>query len=409
MPNTSNASVPLGPTANNTGSHRIAAIDWMRGFVMILMAIDHASMMWNIGRLNGDSAYLPSVDLATALWVPGTLLDQAQFYTRWITHLCAPTFLFLSGTSLAMSFEKRRAEGMPEHELDRHLLIRAAIILACEGFLSLMAGTGYLTLQVLFAISISMVAMIFLRRLSTPALLLLGLGWLVGSEWVLGALFPVVTNFSDGAALNAYSIPTLLLFVAGHSKSIIVLYPMTHWLAMMLIGWAFGRFLLERPANDVGRQQTEKLLLWSGLASLLICTLVRSLHSYGNMGLLRDDTSLVQWLHMSKYPPSLSYSLMELGIMALLLLLCMRRERTMKQAPSHGNPLLVFGQTALFFYMLHFIVLAAGLAVFGGGSMTHGLLETYGAAAVTLILLYPVCIGFRALKRRYPKSFLQYI
>ena len=95
--------------------------------------------------------------------------------------------------------------------------------------------------------------------------------------------------------------------------------------------------------------------------------------------------------------------------MALLLLLCMRRERTMKQAPSHGNPLLVFGQTALFFYMLHFIVLAAGLAVFGGGSMTHGLPETYGAAAVTLILLYPVCIGFRALKRRYPKSFLQYI
>ena len=347
----------------------------MRGFVMILMAIDHASMMWNVGRLNGDSAYLPSVDLATALWIPGTLLDPAQFYTRWITHLCAPTFLFLSGTSLAMSFEKRRAEGMPEHELDRHLLIRAAIILACEGLLSLMAGAGYLTLQVLFAISMSMVAMVFLRRLSSRALLLLGLGWLVGSELVLGAFFPIVTDFSDGAALNAYTIPTLFFFVAGRSESIIVLYPMTHWLAMMLIGWAFGRFLLERPANDLGRQQTEKLLLWSGLASLLICTLVRSLNSYGNMGLLRDDTSLVQWLHMSKYPPALSYSLMELGIMAFLLFLFMRLERTMKQAPRSGNPLLVFGQTALFFYMLHFIVLAAGLTVFGAGSMTHGLAE----------------------------------
>ena len=111
-------------------SPRLAAIDWMRGFVMILMAIDHASEMWNAGRLRADSAYLPNLDLTGPLWVPGSPLDEAQFYTRWITHLCAPTFLFLSGTSLAMSFEKRRARGMAESELDRHLLIRAVIAMA---------------------------------------------------------------------------------------------------------------------------------------------------------------------------------------------------------------------------------------------------------------------------------------
>ena len=63
----------------------------MRGFVMILMAIDHASQTWNAGRLSADSAYLPSFDGTGPMWIPGSPLDEAQFYTRWITHLCAPT------------------------------------------------------------------------------------------------------------------------------------------------------------------------------------------------------------------------------------------------------------------------------------------------------------------------------
>jgi len=114
-------------------SKRIAAIDWMRGLVMILMAIDHASLMWNGGRVASDSAYLLDPESGGPLWIAGSPLDTFQFYTRWITHICAPTFLFLSGTSLAMSFEKRRANGMPEFDLDKHLLIRAVVILACEG------------------------------------------------------------------------------------------------------------------------------------------------------------------------------------------------------------------------------------------------------------------------------------
>ena len=141
-------------------SGRIAAIDWMRGFVMVLMAVDHASQMYNGGRVSADSAYLLDFETGGPAWIPGTILDNAQFYTRWITHLCAPTFLFLSGTSLAMSFEKRRAEGMSESALDKHLLIRAGFVLAFEGVLSLLAGMGVLILQVLYAIGASMIAMV---------------------------------------------------------------------------------------------------------------------------------------------------------------------------------------------------------------------------------------------------------
>jgi uncharacterized membrane protein len=382
-------------------SNRIAALDWMRGFVMVLMAIDHASQTWNAGRLSADSAYLLDPATGVAAWIPGTELDLAQFLTRWITHLCAPTFLFLSGTSLAMSLERRRSEGAKESALDRHLLIRALVILGFEGLLTLLAGQGVLILQVLYAIGASMLAMIVLRRLPTRGLLALGLAWLVGSELFMTAMFPA-------PAANA-SLFARLLFVPGYSAPAYVLYPMTHWLAMMLLGWAFGRHLLERGTHLAARLHTEKILLFSGLSGLLLSAFIRRANIYGNMGLLRDDASVVQWLHMSKYPPALVYSLLQLGLMALFLVVFLGSERRMRGAPWRWNPLLVFGQTALFFYILHFIVLGGSALAITGGMMQRGLPETYLAAAATLVVLYPVCVGFRALKQRHPNSILQYI
>ena len=389
-------------------SHRLAALDWMRGLVMILMAIDHASQTWNAGRVSADSAYLMNLATGQPAWIPGTELDLAQFLTRWITHLCAPTFLFLSGTSLAMSLERRRAQGASEISLDRHLFIRALVIAGFEGLLTLLAGQGVLILQVLYAISASMLAMIVLRRLPTRALLCLGLAWLAGSEFVITTLFPPPIA-QPAAALAVPSLLARLFLVPGLSAPAFVLYPMTHWLAMMLLGWAFGRHLLGRKRDDASRQETEKFLLFAGLSGVLVSLFLRRANRYGNMGLLRDDASLVQWLHMSKYPPALVYSLLELGLMALALVLFLRYERRMRGTPWRRNPLLVFGQTALFFYILHFLVLGSSALFVTGGMMQRGLAETYLAAGATLVLLYPVCLGFRALKRRYPTSILQYI
>jgi len=386
-----------------TGSFpRLAALDWMRGFAMVLMAVDHASQTWNAGRLAADSAYLLNPATGAPAWIPGSDLELAQFLTRWVTHLCAPTFLFLSGTSLAMSLAKRRAEGATEGALDRHLFVRAVVIAGFEGLLTLLADQGVLILQVLYAISASMLAMIVLRRLPTGALLALGLAWLAGSELVLFALYPPP---SAEAPLLAR-----LFLIPGFSAPVFVLYPMTHWLAMMLLGWAFGRHLLERRRSGAAAPlRTEQILLFSGLSSLLVSLFLRRANVYGNMGLLRDDASFAQWLHMSKYPPALAYSLAELGLMALFLLLFMRWERRMQGAPRRLNPLLVFGQTALFFYIVHFIVLGGSALALTGGLMRRGLVEAWIAAAATLVLLYPICLAYRALKRRHPNSVLQYV
>jgi len=381
-------------------SNRLAAIDWMRGLVIVLMAVDHASLSWNGGRLSADSAYLLNSETGGPLWVPGTPLDTLQFYTRWITHVCAPTFVFLSGTSLAMSLEKRRAAGTSEGALDKHLFVRGLVLFGCEAVVSLLTGVGTPFLQVLFAIGASMIAMIALRRLPTSLLVALGLAWLAGSEYVLMRFFPIEET--------ERSVFELVFFTTGRQGALLSFYPMSHWLAMMLLGWAFGRFLLARPANDSGKQETEKLLLLSGLSALLFWAYIRSANAYGNMGVLRDDTTIVQWLHMSKYPPALVFSLMELGLMALLLVFFLRHERRMTGPPRENNPLLVFGQTSLFFYMAHFIMLGVSAVVLTGGVQLRGLEETWIAAAVVTAILYPVCIGYRSLKRKYPKSPLQY-
>src|SRR6476646_12156675 len=94
--------VPTRASATTT-SQRIATIDWMRGLVMVLMVIDHASMAFDGSHLDEDSAMYPG---AATMALPG-----GEFFTRWITHICAPTFVFLAGVALALSVERRVAKG----------------------------------------------------------------------------------------------------------------------------------------------------------------------------------------------------------------------------------------------------------------------------------------------------------
>src|SRR5262249_49701742 len=147
-------------------------------------------------------------------------------------------------------------------------------------------------------------------------------------------------------------------------------------------------------------------LLRAGLASLAVFAVVRGLDGYGNMGLGRDDGSLVQWLHVSKYPPSLSYTTLELGLMALCLGAFFALQR--REQPAAMRPLLVLGQTALFFYLPHGHVLE--LASWSlGRSHQAGLAATYLAAAATVVGLYPLCVWYRGYKAAHPTGWARYI
>ena len=392
-PNTAPASTnkpgssPLDPAADSRTSRRVASIDWMRGFVMVLMTIDHASMAFDAHHLDYDSALY-----ANASTMP---LPAAEFATRWMTHLCAPTFVFLMGTSLAISVERRVVKGVNAREIDKSMLIRGLIIALLD--LTLVSlGSGHWNFGVLYAIGLSMICMIPLRRLPTWALLVVSIGWMLLGEVVTGWLWTPPGNSSVLAALT----------VASYGGDLLVIkYPVIPWLAISVLGWVFGRHLI-RFAAGLSTVSGRKVLWICGGVSLIVFAVVRGANGYGNMFLYRGDNSWQQWLHVSKYPPSLTYYSLELGI--LFLCLAFLRKLELRIGVRENGPFYVFGQTAMFFYIVHRLAFEVPATYFGLRDV-DGLAATYGVSAVMLVLLYPACRWYRTVKAAHPRSILKYL
>ena len=359
---------------------RLLPVDWLRGLVMVLMTLDHASASFNGGRLFGDSA---------KSWVPGSALPAAQFFTRWVTHLCAPTFLFLAGYSLFISVQRRKRQGATEWEISRFIAARGLLIAVLDPVWMILVHRFEPVLQVLYAIGVSMVAMSVLRLLPARVCGALGLLLVVLHEAIARGL-----SHLDGIG----RILVVLTLVPGQAGPFPVWYPVVPWLAVMLLGWA---------AADVARREPAAFqlrLLVAGLVALGVFAVVRGLNGYGNAGLFRDDGSIIQWLHTAKYPASLSYLACELGIAWLLLAALW----TANLPAWARGPLTVLGQTALFFYLLHAHLLRLG-AWSTGLLRGAGLGTTYLAAVMVIVLLLPLCERFRRYKQAHPDSVAKYI
>jgi uncharacterized membrane protein len=370
-------------------SSRLAAIDWMRGVVMLLMAVDHSAGAFNAGRLITDSAFLYN----------GAPLPLAQFLTRWVTHLCAPTFVFLAGCSLALSVSRRIARGESARTIDRHIVLRGLFLASLDPIWMSLGFFGYrmFILQVLYAIGLSFVAMALLRR--APPLALVGgaIAILVGVDGLAGHL----------AAAGATGGPTPLIVGAlasgGRHGRLILGYPVLPWLAIMMLGWAFGQRLAEGSAARPGR------LLLAGLAALGLFVVLRGLDGFGNAGLHRTDGSLVQWLHVSKYPPSLSFCALELGLMSLGLAAFFRLQTRDAARPAVVRGVLsTFGASALFFYLLHAHLLEGASLLLGMHARFGVGAAWLGAAAVSAALYLP-CRWYVGYKRTHDNLITRYV
>lgn len=247
------------------------------------------------------------------------------------------------------------ATGMPQAIIDREQVIRGVFI-ALLDIVVLSLASGKPVLQVLYAIGIGMVLMVWIRRLKPMLVLVAAMIILIGAELLLAAIW----SPEDGAPMWL-----ALTFAPLFTETYSVLYPAIPWLAMMMLGWVLGEWMTsEQPEKSVIR----RLLFFSGLAALLVFVLIRLGNDYGNMFMLLEGQSVVQWLHVSKYPPSLAYTLLELGLMAIILAILIRLEPV--TGVRQKGLVLVFGQTALFFYLAHFGVLAMlQLFLNGAGSV----------------------------------------
>jgi uncharacterized membrane protein len=398
--------VPAGgtdaPDTTGAGRARLDAVDRLRGLVMVLMALDHVR-----GYFTNPFPDPTDLDHTSA----------ALFLTRWISHLCAPTFLFLAGTGAYLA--ARRGKTRPE--LAWFLLTRGLWIVLLGQTLVRFAWSFSLEVHnynadVLWAIGWSMVALAGLVFLPTWVVTAFGLVLILGHNLldpVRAADFGPFSDLWEILHRKEMHRAGPLEFFGGALK-FDTQYPLIPWVGVMAAGYGFGALLL----RDAAVRRKWLLGLAAGLC--LGFLLLRAANLYGDpdpWSRQRDGTfTVLSFLNCHKYPPSLLYLLMTLGP-ALLLLAFFERA---PQLP--GRPLLVFGRVPMFFYLIHIPLihaLASGAAlVYYGpalldaeqlpGDYGYRLPVVYGIWLGVVLALYPVCRWFAGVKRRRRDAWLSY-
>jgi uncharacterized membrane protein len=345
---------------------------------MVLMALDHANHF--VAQQHSPGEYWGGAFPRYG--------DALPFLTRLVTHLCAPGFFFLMGAGMVLFAHSRRRRGWGHGAIAGHFLLRGAVLVALQ-FLVVnrawelsSAGWGIdVYIGVLFALGGGMMLGAALLRLGTRALLGLTLALLIGTELL-----------TPEPALWSRSFPLLqrLLLVPGGGAELWVNYPILPWLELVTFGMAFGHWLL----GDARRAFARAIRL--GAVFLVVFLALRTLDGFGNLR-PRAGNTWIDVLNVVKYPPSISFTLLTMGV-NLIILGLMARARG--KLASLLQPLSVFGRVPLFFYLLH-LFLYAGLGRWLAPRGT-GILPMVACWLLGLAALYPACEWYGRLKRRRP-------
>lgn len=394
------SSIASADGLTRSGLARVSGIDTLRGLVIILMVLDHVRDFFSvpIDPLALDSG------------------DPALFLTRWVTHLCAPTFVFLAGVSVWL----QASNGKTKPHLSRFLVTRGLWLIVLEiAVIGLGFNFGWwIFLQVIWAIGAGMIVLAGLIWLSRWAVLGIGAAILV-----LHPLLTIVPVEALGP-LEALWRP-LAVFGPWQTSAgfALVAYPAIPWMGVLLLGYGLGFVFGRDPAVRT------KWLLGLAIGALASFAVLRGFNLSGvdprpwaiQVEPLWTAFSVI---NVSKYPPSLAYVLVTLGL-ALLLYLGLERLKG-----SVASVLTTFGRTPLFTYLIHVwlahgLAVAVGLAIgipldaFGNSILDperltqagwgFGLAGVYLAWLATLVLLYPLSRWFEGIKRRRRDWWLGYL
>ncbi len=379
---------------------RIESIDVVRGVIMILMALDHTRDFFGNSGLNPTDPATTTVPL---------------FFTRWITHFCAPVFFLLTGTGAYLSLRKKT-----KPELSRFLFTRGLWLIFLELTVTRCLGWQFnfdyhvTLLLVLWALGWAMITLSVLVYL--PA-------WLVTS---FGVIMIATHNLTDSVESSnpLWTIlhsPNFILNDPG--RIVFVTYALIPWVGVTAAGFGLGQVF--RWDQD----RRKRFLLRLGLALSAAFVVLRAINIYGNPVPWSTQKSAVftvlSFLNTNKYPPSLLYLLMTLGP-AMLFLWAVDGS-----TPLFLRPALVIGKVPMFYYLLHIplihlIAVAVCYARYGHVYwmfQSNGLQDfpitappgwgyslpiVYLIWACVVITLYPLCRWFAALKQRRGDAWLSY-
>lgn len=303
----------------NATNRRLSSIDVVLGLVMIIMVLDHVRDLFHVHSLDQDPTNM-------------TTTTPALFFTRWITHFCAPIFVFLAGTSAAFSLQR----SSDKKAASRFLIKRGLWLLLLE-ITVVNFGIWFdirfsvLLFQVIGAIGLGLFVVGLLSRVNSRVLGYVGLVIIA----LYGFLPPNVPLFSVTVIPSAVT-------------TLVVGYPPIPWIAILLVGYGAAQWMWKEEGRS-------KRLLFTGLICLFLFVALRWLNIYGDPAPWQPqkDTiySFMSFLNVSKYPPSLLFVLMTLGMMFLLLSFVERSNGFVAKV------LAVYGRVPLFFYLIHWYLI----------------------------------------------------
>ncbi|MFL5746832.1 MAG: DUF1624 domain-containing protein [Niastella sp.] len=388
-------------------SKRLHSIDLLRGTVMIIMALDHVRDYFHASAFLYDPTDL-------------TRTDVPLFFTRWITHFCAPIFTFLAGTSAFLNGTKKTKKELSFFLFTRGLwLVIAEVLIVTLGW-TFNPAYPVLILQVIWALGVSMMVLAGMIYLPLTAILVIGLA-LIGAH-----------NLMDVPATAGTHTTSFLMGVLHEQHfffmkpfSIMMGYPVTPWIGIMLVGYAFGQLYL--PTFEAGKRR--KTLISLGLAAIALFIIIRFINMYGDPHPWSAQKSpvftVLSFLNTTKYPPSLLYILMTLGPALLFLAFA---EKPLNRL---SEKVVVFGRVPMFYYLLHIYlihimaVIAATISGFKWSDMVltgwvsmNAQLKGYGYSLAFVYVLwiliivgvYPLCKWYDNYKQaNRSKWWLSYI
>ncbi len=373
-----------------TVAGRVASVDILRGVVMVIMALDHVRDFFTNVQFNPEDV---------------TQTSLALFFTRWITHFCAPTFVFLAGVGAGLSM----ARGAPRPKLARFLLTRGAWLVVAEltivrfGWTFNLDYANQVWVQVIWVLGWSMIILSGLIYLPRWVIATLGLTMIATHNLLDGIGLASEGQTLAGAGLRDW------LWAILHVQRPPVIYPLIPWIGVMAVGYVFAPLLLRA---DPPRRRNLFLI---GAALTLGFILLRASNLYGDPYPWQVETrpgmTLVSFLNTNKYPPSLLYLMMTLGP-AIMLLPVFERARG-----GFATFFDTIGRVPFFYYVAHIylIHLMANLVLlarsYPASLVTNpffsypdewgfGLPVIYGVWVLTVLLLYPACRWFAGVKAR---------
>jgi uncharacterized membrane protein len=388
--------------------NRIESIDLLRGVVMVIMALDHSRSFFHYGAFVYDP-----MDLTTT--------TPILFLTRFITHFCAPVFVFLAGTSAFLYGSKKTKPALCKFLITRGLwliFIEMAIMTVLWYF---NITYNFIYLQVIWAIGVSMIVLAAFIYLPWKVLLVVAVLLVAGHNLLDG----ITAEGNSFASIIWYLIHQQYFLELSDNLIILVGYPVLPWIGVMALGYCFGKFY----SIEFDASLRKKWLLRLGFGAIALFIILRAINVYGDLvhWSAQKNTlyTIFSFINLTKYPPSFDFILLTLGP-ALLFLYAIE---TIKNRVTEF--FIVFGRVPFFYYILHVLLIhlfaLLGLVIIGGNwrlmiitgdVFASHKIDTYGYPLwvaylvwiVVVFLLYPVSKKYMTYKaRNKDKWWLSYL